>query len=112
MAYEPTEWKKGDKITAEKLNKLENGVAAIGGVKVVSCVDDTLTATYAELVEAITSGTVAFVYIDSEDANYAIELVTDLSDGGDIKTVVAKGSSGVTRYTCSNDDDYPHLDLS
>lgn len=29
MAYEPTEWKKGDKITAEKMNKLENGVANI-----------------------------------------------------------------------------------
>ena len=26
MAYEPTEWKKGDKITAEKMNKIENGI--------------------------------------------------------------------------------------
>lgn len=27
MAYTPTEWKNGDVITAEKLNKLEEGVA-------------------------------------------------------------------------------------
>lgn len=27
MAYTPTEWKNGDVITAEKLNKLENGVS-------------------------------------------------------------------------------------
>lgn len=27
MAYTPTEWKCGDTITAEKLNKLENGLA-------------------------------------------------------------------------------------
>ena len=26
MAYEPTEWKTGDVITAEKMNKLEQGV--------------------------------------------------------------------------------------
>lgn len=27
MAYEPTTWNKGDVITAEKMNKLEQGVA-------------------------------------------------------------------------------------
>ena len=26
MAYTPTEWKKGDKITAEKLNNIEQGI--------------------------------------------------------------------------------------
>lgn len=30
MAYEPTVWKNGDVITAEKLNKLENGVGDSG----------------------------------------------------------------------------------
>ena len=28
MAYTPTEWETGDVITAEKLNKAENGIAA------------------------------------------------------------------------------------
>ena len=32
MNYTPTEWKSGDVITAEKLNKLENEVAS-GGEK-------------------------------------------------------------------------------
>lgn len=31
MSYEPTNWQKGDIITAEKLNKLENGVVSAGG---------------------------------------------------------------------------------
>lgn len=31
MSYTPTEWKTGDVITAEKLNKLEDGVANAGG---------------------------------------------------------------------------------
>ena len=31
MSYTPTEWTSGDVITAEKLNKIENGVAESGG---------------------------------------------------------------------------------
>ena len=31
MSYTPTNWQNGDVITAEKLNKLENGVANAGG---------------------------------------------------------------------------------
>lgn len=33
MAYTPTEWQDGDVITAEKLNKIENGVATEKGPK-------------------------------------------------------------------------------
>lgn len=33
MAYTPTEWKDGDAITAEKLNKIEKGVATEKGPK-------------------------------------------------------------------------------
>lgn len=32
MSYEPTEWKTGDVITSEKLNKIENGIANSGRV--------------------------------------------------------------------------------
>ncbi len=31
MGYEPTNWKTGDVITAEKLNKIENGIGSGGG---------------------------------------------------------------------------------
>lgn len=39
MSYEPTVWQCGDTITAEKLNKLEQGVANSGGgsLLVVTC---------------------------------------------------------------------------
>lgn len=33
MAYEPTTWQCGDTITAEKLNKMEQGIAESGGGK-------------------------------------------------------------------------------
>lgn len=35
MAYEPNTWKKGDIVTAQKLNHLEEGVASGSGVFVV-----------------------------------------------------------------------------
>ena len=31
MSYEPTNWKSGDVISSQKLNKLEQGMAGAGG---------------------------------------------------------------------------------
>ena len=35
MAYEPTEWKKGDVITAEKMNKIENGITNASEIRII-----------------------------------------------------------------------------
>ena len=35
MSYEPTQWKDGDLVTSAKLNKIEQGIAAGGGVLIV-----------------------------------------------------------------------------
>lgn len=44
MSYIPTEWFTGDVITAEKLNKIEDGIADIeGGVTIVTQNVDTLS---------------------------------------------------------------------
>lgn len=43
MAYTPTEWKNGDVITAEKLNKLEEGVQEANGEKFVTVFDGSIT---------------------------------------------------------------------
>lgn len=42
MSYTPTEWNTGDIVTAEKLNKLENGVAS-GGIFIVNTLVDEQT---------------------------------------------------------------------
>lgn len=34
MAYEKTTWKKGDVITADKLNNIENGIADVKNINV------------------------------------------------------------------------------
>lgn len=41
MAYTPTEWKNGDVITAEKLNKIESGIESAssgGGIMIINAV--------------------------------------------------------------------------
>ena len=35
MAYEPTQWRSGDTITSERLNKMEQGIAGSGDVYVL-----------------------------------------------------------------------------
>jgi hypothetical protein len=45
MSYEPTNWKSGDVVTSAKLNKLEQGVAGVGGVLVVHGTIDESTGT-------------------------------------------------------------------
>lgn len=66
MSYTPTEWASGDVITAEKLNKLENGVAEASSsdVEVVSITitpsGATLDKTYIEIDEAYKSGKMIF----------------------------------------------------
>lgn len=56
MSYEPTQWKAGDTVTSAKLNKLEQGVATIGGVLIVHIVDNgenpaTLDKTWQEIYD-------------------------------------------------------------
>lgn len=47
MAYEPTQWRSGDTITSERLNKMEQGIAG-GGSGEFYALHTTLTVTPAE----------------------------------------------------------------
>lgn len=56
MSYTPTNWQTGDTITAEKLNKLEGGVAS--GAMIVNITPSThvLDKTFTEIYQAINNG--------------------------------------------------------
>lgn len=59
MAYTKTNWKDGDVISAEKMNKIEQGIedaVASGGSSDVFMVDDNTT--YADVMNAAESGKV------------------------------------------------------
>lgn len=74
MAYSKTTWKKGDKITAQKMNNIENGIeeAASGGTSTGFLIiedeyppnDDTirLNKTFAQIFEALDSGIPVFLH--------------------------------------------------
>ena len=66
MSYTPTEWKTGDIVTSQKLNKLENGLAAVGygtfKVTIASTIDEppklTMNKTWQEIKNAFDAGLV------------------------------------------------------
>lgn len=64
MSYTPTVWNTGDTITAEKLNKLENGVASGGGIFVVP-----VTATIPPVGDNPYSTEVAFADVQNAAVN-------------------------------------------
>ncbi len=67
MSYTPTTWVTGDKVTATKMNKLEQGVANNGGASgllVTATVDGdtrTLDKTYTEIAAAFENGMIPVV---------------------------------------------------
>ena len=61
MAYTPTEWVTGDVITAEKLNKMEDGIESAssgggGGGLIVNFSNNTPDKTTAEIAAAASAG--------------------------------------------------------
>lgn len=74
MAYEPTQWRSGDTITSERLNKMEQGIAGGGSgefyalhttVTATSDGNNNITYTYSS-VELQESGLPIFLVVEEE----------------------------------------------
>lgn len=80
MSYQPTEWKTGDIITAEKLNNIERGIGESGGGEafIINLTQDfsslngfSADKTYAEVVAAVDQGIIPVVkYSVLNDTTY------------------------------------------
>lgn len=85
MSYTPTEWKSGDTVTSAKLNKIEQGIAAGGGILIAHIIDNgnnpqTLDKTWQEIHDA------DICYIinrDDEQSNCALVIETKINKGGE-----------------------------
>ena len=72
MSYDPTNWKAGDVISSQKLNKLEQGVADAGGggggggagILVLHDTDGVLDKTFKEISDAFNAGVLPVVFYD------------------------------------------------
>lgn len=57
MSYTPTEWKTGDIVSSQRLNKLEEGVKDAYEVMVINDTDGTLDKTWQEIHDAMAANT-------------------------------------------------------
>lgn len=106
MSYEPTNWKDGDLVTSAKLNKIEQGIAAGGGVLIVHDEDGTLDKTWQEIYDA------DFAVISHiEDGQ---KIIYPINHIGVNKTnmFVVDTIQGVLSFSASTPDDYPTFDNS
>lgn len=120
MTYTPTEWKNGDTITAEKLNKLEDGVNSANSNSNTLLVTFTGSdydwigdKTYGEILNAFESGKAVICkkeYEGIEDAEYTpiIYLSYNPSDNT-ILTITTQGMDIKSLGSNGSLDDYPTL---
>lgn len=90
--YDKTNWVTGDIVTAEKLNKLEDGVQnAGGGVFAVGFQDDgeTLDKTWKEIHDAVASRKLVFVILDDENWGSDIGIISYVGEAEDGYLVTA-----------------------
>lgn len=109
MAYTPTNWQTGDKVTAAKLNKLENGLAeaseGTGGASflIVHSVEDTLDKTAGEIYAAMQTGLVIVV-----DGSHVDVLSSAYIESGEYYFYAG---INYTEYTAGGENSYPALEI-
>lgn len=96
MAYSPTSWKRGDIITADKLNKVETGLQAVASVDIQSAQATTLAA--GASATAVIEGGVLKLGIPrgQTGAQGAAGAQGAKGDKGDTGAQGAKGETGAT----------------
>lgn len=106
MSYEPTNWVNGDLITAEKLNKLENGIKNISNNSCAYIInpedpdiaDLMLTKTYNEIKNATLAGITIPIIADSNSNPgtyqfYNIARISESEEGYYVYVVSPNGGS-------------------
>lgn len=108
MSYTPTTWAAGDTVTAAKLNKLEQGVAAGGGVLVVHDVNGTLDKTWQEIADA----GFAVLYVPQSipvvpPSVYVLCSIKDDEDKPFVRFYCGNAQKNLREYDATSKNDYP-----
>ena len=107
MSYTKQTWTRGDIITAEKLNHMEDGIASGGVFIIEETVSDnthTLNKTWNEIYNAVASGKIC--YLSFLNGFFSLAYITNL-----ISFVV--GFTGLSEtYETSTADGYPSYTIS
>ena len=110
MSYTPTDWKAGDVISSQKLNKLEQGVADAGGggVLTVTITWDAdehavLNKTWQEIWDAAPS----VLFMDAQEEDRTVYMLYEqYIDTGAYYVDMGAGTR-VTTFLASSANDYP-----
>lgn len=97
MSYEKTQWETGDKITAEKLNNMEDGIAYL------SVITEPFIATYgvtteAELVEAWNAGKSIWLLMEQGDTSLIPLAYVDLDPNSKAFSFELRVGLSMTEY--------------
>ena len=111
MSYTKTTWSDGDVITAQKLNKLENGVANAGSILIVHENDGTLDKTWQEICDSFINMIPVYLYEPYEngsDFGYALSLVNAVTFSSNYGyCVFIHEASNFTEYVTDSPSGYP-----
>lgn len=109
MSYEPTNWKDGDLVTSAKLNKIEQGIAAGGGVLIVHEDENgMLDKTWQEIYDA--DACIIYTFDDSDKLfELVVKVGTAIQSSGKLDSiqVFIIVTQGQITYVASSQDDYP-----
>ena len=90
MAYTKTTWATGDTITAEKLNHIEDGIAAAGMLILEASSGENLGKTFNEMAAILDAGTfvlLKFTYTEYNETSYLPLTILGHDQRGDCMAV-------------------------
>ena len=105
MSYTPTEWKTGDVVSSQRLNKLEEGVEGAYEVMVINDTLDTLDKTWQEIYDAMAQGKMCVVRVALGESGgpISIKTVTSVAESDGKYNVIV----GADTYSASSATGYP-----
>lgn len=111
MSYIPTNWKTGDIVSSQRLNKLEEGVRDAYEVMVINNNDNTLDKTWQEIYDAMAQGKLCVIRQVSVNPKVnKVKILTDIviSVQRESEEEYAVGVSNAM-YSASSATGYPKL---
>lgn len=110
MSYTPNVWANGDVVTSEKLNAMEQGIAAAGALVVNTDAQGAWDKTAGEIFTAFQSGGVVVKPGSVENvAIYPLMAAEYSGNDGYFFSVLMDFDNGPTWFSAATADDYPTL---
>lgn len=103
MSYSKTTWTDGDTITAQNLNKMENGISEAGPL-IIHDNDGTMDKTWQEIYDAFTAGRAC--YVDYNDSGVLSRFTVYYINEYGLR-ISWPQSTGYSPYTTSDANGYP-----